>query len=114
MIDHNSLQALISHLENPRLTPIVIPVIYNICTDYRKQLPAMRPPHTDVVQVPAQQLARTENLVPALIKAMARDPASPTATLSYACRLFDMCIEDGEISRISLSITLFMLIGFGR
>jgi hypothetical protein len=87
----NHLQLIIQQLHNPRLSTIVVPVLFNICSDYGRLTPsgwlgksANHPPE------PAQQLASEDKLYPILIAVLERGSLAATPFLGYLCNLLHL------------------------
>ncbi|MCJ1281236.1 hypothetical protein MMC26_000554 [Xylographa opegraphella] len=73
VISDNNLRFIVKQLENPRLLSIVIPVLYNVCSDFE----------------PAQRLALSDGVYLRLIEILENGLLASTPTLSYLCRLLD-------------------------
>ncbi|MCJ1392104.1 hypothetical protein MMC18_004971 [Xylographa bjoerkii] len=73
VISDNNLRYIVKQLENPRLLSIVIPVLYNVCSDFE----------------PAQRLALSDGVYLRLIEVLESGLLASTSSLSYLCRLLD-------------------------
>ncbi|MCJ1321845.1 hypothetical protein MMC15_007190 [Xylographa vitiligo] len=74
VIADNNLRFIVKQLENPRLLSIVVPVLYNVCSDFE----------------PAQRLALSDGVYLRLIEILENGLLASTPTLSYLCRLLDV------------------------
>ncbi|MCJ1385993.1 hypothetical protein MMC17_009118 [Xylographa soralifera] len=73
VISDNNLRFIVKQLENPRLLSIVVPVLYNVCSDFE----------------PAQRLALSDGVYLRLIEVLESGLPASTPTLTYLCRLLD-------------------------
>ncbi|MCJ1472781.1 hypothetical protein MMC13_001430 [Lambiella insularis] len=70
----NNLRFVIKQLDNPQLLSIVVPVLYNICSDFE----------------PAQTLALADGLYLRLVEILEIGILASSPSFSYLCRLLDM------------------------
>ncbi|MCJ1401476.1 hypothetical protein MMC11_004690 [Xylographa trunciseda] len=73
VVSDNNLRFIVKQLENPRLLSIVIPVLYNVCSEFE----------------PAQRLALSDGVYLRLIEVLESGLLESTPSLSYLCRLLD-------------------------
>ncbi|MCJ1310773.1 hypothetical protein MMC25_004440 [Agyrium rufum] len=77
VVENGAIPLIIRRLNNPRLIPIAIPVLFNVCVDYE----------------PAQKESKDKGLGASLISLLTRDSLAPPL-LGYACRMLDMMSDD--------------------
>lgn len=86
----NNLRFIIKQLENPQLLSIVIPVLYNISSDFGTYDIQQAKPVCLTREEPAQRLALADGLYLRLIEIVESGMLASSPSFSYLCRLLDL------------------------
>lgn len=110
VLERNSIISILKLVYDPQLTDTAIPVLYNICTDYGKRMPAiLQSCSANRVREPAQQQAANDGTVSVLVRILQSGDYAWDPLLSYLWQLLEYTTSPREFIIAKLpSIDLLM------